>query len=170
MFLSDTGRILVDFLLLDLDVTEITYQDCLEFLTFMDYYVSKLIGSRELKKFCVQYPGKTLLDKMTASDIAFAILCYENGVDVWLERFRIKRMNNLDREAFEKTVSLKYHHRPGTKLKAYEDGWTKEGVQYYEERVIVVKGIMANGPLWEHVKVHWKTYLRENKRLSLIHI
>ena len=91
MLLSDIGRILVDFLLLDLEVTEITYQDCLEFLTFMDYYVSKLIGSRELKKFCVLYPGKTLLDKMTASDIAFAILCYENGVDVWLERIKMKK-------------------------------------------------------------------------------
>jgi len=108
--LSEIGRILVDFLLLDLEVTEITYQDCLEFLTFIDYYVSKLIGSRELKKCCVQYPGKTLLDKMTASDIAFTILCYENGVDVWLERFKMKHMNNLDREAFEKTASLKYHH------------------------------------------------------------
>ena len=169
MLLSDIGRILVDFLLLDLEVTAITYQACLEFLTFMDYYVSKMIGSRELKKFCVLYPGKTLLDKMTASDIAFAILCYENGVDVWLERIKMKRMNNVDRESFEKTASLKYHHQPGTKLKAYEDGWTEEGVQYYEEMVRVVKGIMGNGPLWENVKVHWKTYLRENKRSSFVH-
>jgi len=169
MLLSDIGRILVDFLLLDLEVTAITYQACLEFLTFMDYYVSKMIGSRELKKFCVLYPGKTLLDKMTASDIAFAILCYENGVDVWLERIKMKRMNNVDREAFEKTASLKYHHQPGTKLKAYEDGWTEEGVQYYEEMVINVKGIMGNKPLWENVKVHWKTYLRENKRSSFVH-
>ena len=104
---------------------------------------------------------------MTASDIAFAILCYENGVDVWLERFKMKRMNNLDREAFEKTASLKYHHRPGTKLKAYEDGWTEEGVQYYDEKVTVVKGIMGNGPLWENVKVHWRTYLTENKGVRL---
>ena len=169
MLFSDIGRILVDFLLLDLEVTAITYQACLEFLTFMDYYVSKMIGSRELKKFCVLYPGKTLLDKMTASDIAFAILCYENGVDVWLERIKMKRMNNVDREAFEKTASLKYHHQPGTKLKAYEDGWTEEGVQYYEEMVRVVKGIMGNKPLWENVKVHWKTYLRENKRSSFVH-
>ena len=170
MLFSDIGRILVDFLLLDLEVTAITYQACLEFLTFMDYYVSKMIGSRELKKFCVLYPGKTLLDKMTASDIAFAILCYENGVDVWLERIKMKRMNNVDREAFEKTASLKYHHQPGTKLKAYEDDWTEEGVQYYEEMVRDVKGIMGNGPLWENVKVHWGTYLRENKRSSIVQV
>ena len=34
MLLSEVGRILVDFLLLDLEVTEITYQDCLAFLAF----------------------------------------------------------------------------------------------------------------------------------------
>ena len=79
----------------------------------------------------------------------------------------MKRMSNVEREAFEKSASLKYHHQPGTKLKAYEDGWTKEGVKYYEERVRVVKGIMANGPLWENVKVHWRTYLRENKAVRL---
>ena len=32
-------------------------------------------------------------------------------------------------------------------------------MQYYEEMVRVVKGIMGNGPLWENVKAHWKTYL-----------
>ena len=107
---------------------------------------------------------------MTASDIAFTILCYENGVDVWLERFKMKHMNNLDREAFEKTASLKYHHPPGTKLKAYEDGLTEEGVQYYDEEVTVVKDVMGNGPLWENVKVHWRTYLRENKRSSIVQV
>ena len=78
-------------------------------------------------------------------------------------------MSNIERETFEKSASLKYHHQPGTKLKAYEDGWTEEGVKYYEEKMGVVKGIMANVPLWEHVKVHWKTYLRENKRSSFVH-
>ena len=68
------------------------------------------------------------------------------------------------------TASLKYHHPPGTKLKAYEDGWTKEGVQYYDEKVTVVKCIMGNEPLWNNVKVHWRTYLRENKRSSFVHI
>ena len=60
MLLSDigSGRILVDFLLLDLEVTEITYQDCLAFLTFVDFYVSKLSGSRELKSFVSNIQGR----------------------------------------------------------------------------------------------------------------
>jgi len=41
----------------------------------------------------VKNPGKTLLDKMIASDIAYAILVHENGIDVWMERFQKKQMN-----------------------------------------------------------------------------
>ena len=55
-------------------------------------------------------------------------------------------------------------------MKAYEDGWTEEGVQYYDEKVMVVKGVMENEPLWENVKLHWRTYLRENRRSSFVHI
>jgi len=61
MLLSDIGRILADFLLLDLEDTEITYQDCLAFLNFMDYYVSKLSGSRELKKVVCPVSGEDLI-------------------------------------------------------------------------------------------------------------
>ena len=58
MLLSEVDRILVDFLLLYLEVTEIPYQDCLAFLTFMDFCVSKLSGSRELKSFVSNIQGR----------------------------------------------------------------------------------------------------------------
>ena len=108
----------------------ITYEETLEFFTFMDFYVSKLAGARELKSWSVKKnPGKTLLDKMTASDIAYAILCYENRIDVCMERYQMKQMNTNEKEAFAKTATLKYHFPPGTKLKAYHDGWTQlEGI------------------------------------------
>ena len=47
--------------------------------------MSKLAGARELKSWSVKNPVKTLLDKMTANDIAYAILVYECGIDVWME-------------------------------------------------------------------------------------
>ena len=79
---SPDGRILITFTFLTGDTITITYEENLEFLTFMDFYVSKLAGARELKSWSVKNPGKTLLDKMTPSDIAYAILVYENGIDV----------------------------------------------------------------------------------------
>ena len=107
---------------------------------------------------------------MTASDMTFSILCYENGVDVWLERFKMKQMNNVENDAFEKTASLKYHCPVGTKLNVYNDGWAVVGLQYYEEQLGVVKGIMQNELLWDNMKEHWRTYLRKNKRSSFVHI
>ena len=84
---SPNGKILITFISLTQNTITITYEDNLEFLTFMNFYVSKLARARELKSWSVKNPGKTLLDKMTASDIAYSILCYENGIDVWMERY-----------------------------------------------------------------------------------
>ena len=128
---SPGGRILITFISLTEDIITIPYEENLEFLTFMDFYVSKLAGARELKSWSVKNPGKTLLDKMTASDIAYAILVYENGIDVWMERFQKKQMNTEEQVQFVQSAKLKYHHPPGTKLKAYHDGWTQLGRDYY---------------------------------------
>ena len=128
---SPDGKILITFISLTEDTTTITYEENLEFLTFMDFYVSKLAGARELKSWSVKNPGKTLLDKMTASDIAYAILVYENGIDVWMERFKKKQMNTQQQSQAVQSATLKYHHPVGTKLKAYHDGWTQVGRDYY---------------------------------------
>ena len=40
----------------------------------------------------------TLLDKITQSDIAYAMLLYENGVEVWNESAGIKKTCNTPEE------------------------------------------------------------------------
>ena len=72
-----------------------------------------------------------MLDVMTASDIAYAILVYENVIDVWMERFQKKQMNTEEQSQAVQSATLKYHHPVGTKLKAYHDGWTQLGRDYY---------------------------------------
>ena len=71
-----------------------------------------------------------MLDKMTASDVTYSIICYENRIDIWIERFKMKQMNDVEKDYFERTVTLKYHCHLGTKLKAYQDGWIADGLQY----------------------------------------
>ena len=119
---SSGGEILITFLSLGPHITTITYENKLEFLAFMDFYVSKLAGSRELKSWSVKNPGRTLLDNMTANDSACSILCYKNGIDVWMERFKMKQINTEEKQSFMQTATLKYHCPPGTKLKAFQDG------------------------------------------------
>jgi len=86
---------------------------------------------------------------MTASDIAYSILCYENGIDVWMERYQVKQMNTDEKEAFVQTTTLKYHCPPGTKFKAYQchDGWTQESRDYYHELLKRVNDIKGNKEL-----------------------
>ena len=50
------GRILITFVSLTEDTITIPYEENLEFLTFMDFYVSKLAGARELKSWSVRNP------------------------------------------------------------------------------------------------------------------
>ena len=164
------GKILITFVSLTEDTTTITYEENLEFLTFMDFYVSKLAGARELKSWSVKNPGKTLLDKMTASDIAYAILVYENGIDVWMERMKKRQMNAEELVQFVKSAELKYHHPPGTKLKAYHDGWTQLGRDYYYSLLKTIQRIKGNTELWDVMKDNWRTYLNKNKRGSFVHV
>ena len=80
---SPNGEILIPYYVSLIEETiTITNEENLEFLTFMNFYVSKLAGVRELKSWSVKNPGKTLLDEMTSIDIAYAILVNENGIDV----------------------------------------------------------------------------------------
>jgi len=60
---TNDGKILITFISLTQNTITITYEQNLEFLTFMDFYVSKLAEARELKSWSVKDPGKTLLDK-----------------------------------------------------------------------------------------------------------
>ena len=69
---------------------EATLEQMLPFLHFLDKYVSKLVGRRELDTYFKFNRNKTLLDKITQSDIAYAILLCENGADVWDESETIK--------------------------------------------------------------------------------
>ena len=59
-----------------------TYEDMLPFLRFLEKYVAKMVRRRELDTYFKFNRNKTLLDKITQSDIAYAILLCKNGVDV----------------------------------------------------------------------------------------
>ena len=66
--------------------------------------------------------------------MVYAVFIYESRHEVWEENIAIKRMDHLDKNGKQKVKREKiptYQHKPGTKLKLYEVGWTKEGRQYY---------------------------------------
>jgi hypothetical protein len=67
-------------------VAKIGYEQAESFLYFLDKYATVMVGgSRGMTKFYKQNRSKTLLDHLTASDIAYSFLVYESAYDVWEE-------------------------------------------------------------------------------------
>ncbi len=63
---------------------------------------------------------------MTASDIAYTILVYENTKEVWVEEVQIKASykNEEERHNAMHHKTPKYHVGRGKHLKRFGDGWT----------------------------------------------
>ena len=59
-------------------------------MRFLDKYVSHAVGNHHFMQWRKSNRTKTLLDKVTASDIAYTILVYENSNEVWKEELQIR--------------------------------------------------------------------------------
>jgi hypothetical protein len=70
--------------------TQPTYDDAEDFMRFLDKYVSHAVGNHHFMQWRKSNRTKTLLDKVTASDIAYTILVYENSNEVWKEELQIR--------------------------------------------------------------------------------
>jgi hypothetical protein len=67
-----------------------TYYQAEHFLRFVDKYVSHAVGNHFFLQWSKSNRSKTYLDKVTASDIAYTVLVYENTKEMWEEDLKIK--------------------------------------------------------------------------------
>jgi hypothetical protein len=59
-----------------------TYDQAEHFMQFLDKYISHAVGNHYFLQWSKLNRSKTFLDKVTASDIAYTILVYENTKEV----------------------------------------------------------------------------------------
>ena len=85
-----------------------TYDQAEHFLQFLDKYVSHAVGNHYFLQWSKLNRSKTFLDKVTASDIAYTILVYENTKEVWEEDLKIKASYKNDEERHNAT----HHKKP----------------------------------------------------------
>lgn len=145
-------------------VTEPSYEDAEPLLYFLDKYATIVVGgARALGKYYKQNRGKSLLDKLTVSDIAYSFLVYESAHDVWKEEvIKAKTCGTVDeRNSFEHNAMNKYHVKRGTRLPVYQDGWTTEGQEYFKNLCREVKTLKACDQLWKSLKSHWTRYVKK---------
>ncbi len=67
-----------------------TYDQAEHFLRFIDKYLSHAVGNHDFLQWSKLNRANTFLDKVTASDIAYTILVYENTKELWEENVKIK--------------------------------------------------------------------------------
>jgi hypothetical protein len=95
-----------------------TYDQAEHFLFFLDNCVSHAVGNHYFLQLSKSNRSKTFLDKVTASDIAYTILVYENTREVWEEDLQIKASSRTDEERHN-TIHYKkpkYHEGRGKHL------------------------------------------------------
>jgi hypothetical protein len=76
-----------------------TYDQAEHFLRFLKKYVSHAVGNHYFLQWSKSNRSKTFLDKVTASDIAYTILVYENTKEVWKEEVQTKASYKNDEES-----------------------------------------------------------------------
>ncbi len=95
-----------------------------DFMQFLDKYVSHAVGNHHFMQWSKSNRTKTFLDKVTASDIAYTILVYENSKEVWKEKLQIRATSRTDdeRRTATRVKKPRYHEGRGKRLKRYGDG------------------------------------------------
>jgi hypothetical protein len=91
----------------DLQDTQPTYDQVENFLRFLDKYVSCAVGNHYFLQWSKLNRTKTLLDKVTASDIAYTILVCKNSKEVWEEELQIRANSSTDDERRKATSQKK---------------------------------------------------------------
>lgn len=148
-----------------------SYEAAESLLYFLDKYTTIVVGgSRAMGKYYKNNRGKTLLDKLTVSDIAYSLLVYENAFDVWSEEIVKTKMctTNEEKKNFKMTAVNKYHVKRGTRLPVYQDGWTNEGQEYFKDLCVEIQALKNNNELWGTLKVHWATYVKKYHKYSYV--
>ncbi len=106
---------------------------------------------------------KTFLDKVTASDIAYTILVYENTKDLWEEDLQIKSSSRTDKERRNAMHhnEPKYHVGRGKHLKRFGNGWTDNGQEYNQKLLRIFKELKSSD-VWNTVQDHWNLYQKKH--------
>ena len=76
-------------------------------MRFFDKYVGHALGNHYFMQWSKSNRTKTFLDKVTASDIAYTILVYENSNEVWIEELQIRAISRTDDERRTATCEKK---------------------------------------------------------------
>ena len=151
-------------------------------IRFIGVYVSKLYGDKAIKAWMKNNKGKTFLDMITMSDVAYCVALVENSHEVWeeeleakkeiaklpsdeQEKFRKKgKLSKVDKKRFLKREpkDTKFTSRKGTTRVYLSHGWNRAGVCLFNQTWATFKGVASNQETWEKMQILWEEYAEES--------
>jgi hypothetical protein len=99
---------------------------------------------------------------VTASNIAYTILVYENSKEVWEEEWHIKKSisDDIQRKQATPHKKPKYHEGRGKRNERYGNRWANVGWEYYQELLGTFKKLKSSD-VRKTLKDHWKLYQKK---------
>jgi hypothetical protein len=113
--------------------------------------------------------GSAFFDLMTMSDIAYTVAVLENSYEVWDKGYNKKKMSRTEWEFYMKSEDYaiqkpKYTDQKGKKREYCNLGWSKDGIEFYNEVRKQWRDIAFanNCGIWSDFEGAWATYAEEN--------
>ena len=141
---------------------------------FIAKFVVKIYGISAFRKFCMERKGKSFMDKITPSDIAFTLAVIENGREVWEQEYYMKHATEEELEKYknpqleeDESLRQKYIKKypkftSGKKQKRMylQSCWNDEGMKYYKDALKVWTEGMADGNFKRWMDEKWDTWVQ----------
>ncbi len=153
-----------------------------QFFELVYHYVPEIYGKTKMKQWMKANQDKSLLDKITSSDVAYALLVYITYHPTWSassaddddeeeERGEDESAssspdstNTKKRKKMVRAVSPYCHTK---KLELYENAWTDEGMEFYKKLLTGMKELKNNDQVWGIWKESWDEYISHKHQMEV---
>lgn len=157
----------------------------IELFDLIYHYASEVHGRVAIKKWLKTNRDKSVLDRLDPTDVAFALLVFENYSPKWVEDIETDRqdcaavdaMTNHEEDEKNKRkrngsaqddegLKKKKKRRlfVGKYTKHLQSGWSKTGMQRYEELCRFFNSLFHNQDVWLKCKEGWDEYVMSKKQ------
>lgn len=150
-----------------------TSEAVLQLCDLMYYYASESYGRNAIKMWMKNHQDKCVPDKLSPSDLAFALAVFENYHPKWVAEIKAERgeddEEDLDikepakkkmKKASSAGMTLLYTKDPSKGRNAYLScGWTQKGLRRFQTLDKLFRNLKGNTAVWDSCKVSFESYI-----------
>ena len=148
-------------MLQDIDIKNMIY-------LFVAKFVSRIYGIRMINAWLSKKKGSTFFDMMTMSDFAYTVAVIENSYEVWDQQWKQEHVSTAEWKEYVNSDEYikktpKFTDRKGKKREYCDSGWTKEGIQFFDDVRQQWRTLSSqnNLRLWSGLEKGWTEYAQE---------